>query len=617
MPSTPAPPPSLEPSSSQGRALGSVGWRNWSLQSLVLIAAIGLAYRSFPSFGLIGDAEFLIENNQQMRDLANWWVVLSTDYFDATHAEQIGYWRPLTKFSWLLETTFGGGNSSVYHWVQVFWLMVAAFGVRQLALMLGACAGWSLAAGLFFGLHPALVEPACLVMARSDLVCGAGVVWALVGWLQWRRAHRFGLVVHLLGVAVACASKEASLVLPIVLLVWALLGVEVSGDWKARASSLVPVASCFIVYLSLRSLVVSSVDSPGVDLSPSRLLALWGAYVRGLVPFPLESTIRNMPPGEALGALSLARGVGAVVVSLAVGWLCWKRFRAGLGLLVWAVASLALVILPEEMRVPGAEELLVLSDRWLLHAVAACAVGLAVAGGRVLRGRAMWSAWVLAGAWGLLAVVAGPQLHAAYADRVAQLDLEDADYLDTPERFRTGYQHCRFVERALIRARLDADVERLLELLAQLEAHSCELDNAEVTALSALLQAGDLARARGLADRILQRGITGRSLRSLPLVGWALLATGDAQRAAIVLQRAHELEPARCPVILQLAQARASLQQHDVASQAFELAFRCAGDGGDPQWLVAASDMAQRAGDARRVQQLTAELNALGVSSTP
>jgi hypothetical protein len=554
----------------------------------LIVAAIGLAYRSSLSFRLFGDASLLIEHNQQMYDISNWWLVLTSDYFYASNAEQIGYWRPFTKGSWLLETLVGGGAHWVYELVQVGWLALAAVGVQKLAVTLGARRGWALGAALFFGLHPALVEAAGLVQARSDLVCGAGVIWSLIGWLHWQDGTKFGLLVHLVAAVVAFGSKETAVVLPFVLACWTFFADAPNQPRSVRQAFgvLWPACAVLTAYLVLRGLALERSLHSGLNLSGIHLLAVVGSYAQGLLPLPLESTVRNLSPSELASPWCIGRGVLGLLGFLTVVGLAGRHYRPGIGLAAWAAASLLLVILPTKLNVPGATEMIAVADRWLLHAVAASAVGLAIAGSRRITGKLLQqAASFLLGGWAVLSIAFGPALHADYKDEVALLDLEDRDYLATPEEYRSPFETCRFVERGLIRARLAGNIEELLTLVATLEQRRCSMRNANSTALTALAQVGDFARARIFADRILEQGVRGRRLRVLPWVGLVLLNTGDPQRAALVLEEARKRERNDCFILPLLAQARTNLGEQAVAARLLEEAKHCAAKPADPQLL--------------------------------
>lgn len=558
-------------------------WRD----CLLIVAAVGLAYRSSLSFRLMGDASLLIENNKQMYSISNWWQVLTSDYFDASNPEQIGYWRPITKGSWLLETLIGGGAHWVYELVQVGWLALAAVGVYKLAVTLGARRGWSLGAALFFGLHPSLVEAACLVQARSDLVCGAGVIWSLIGWLQWRNGVKFGLLIHVVAAVIAFGSKETAVVLPLVLACWALFAETANRPRSTRhlLQGLWPACAVLMVYLVMRWLALDRSVHGGLNLSAIHLLAVAGSYAQGLLPLPLESTVRNLSPSELTSLWCIVRGTLALLLFLVTVGLAWRYHRFGIGLAAWASGSLLLVILPTKLNVPGAREMTAVADRWLLHAVAASAIALALAGSHLVTSKLLQrAASFLAGGWTVLSVALGPTLHADYKGETALLDLEDRDYLETPEEYRSSFETCRFIERGLIRARLEGHNDQVLTLAAILEQRGCSMTNANVTALTALAQAGDFSRARIFADRILEgKGVYGRRLRVLPWIGLVLLNTGDPRRAAVVLEEARKRTIDECFILPMLAQARANLGEQAVAARLLEEARHCAATRADPQ----------------------------------
>jgi hypothetical protein len=564
-----------------------LAWQRPWLDYLLIIVAIGLAYRSSLSFRLMGDASLLIENNKQMYSISNWWQVLTSDYFDASNPEQIGYWRPITKGSWLLETLIGGGAHWVYELVQVSWLALATMGVQKLAVSLGARRGWALGAALFFGLHPSLVEAACLVQARSDLVCGAGVIWSLIGWLQWRSGVKFGLLIHVVAAVIAFGSKETAVVLPFVLACWTLFADSANKPRSPRHlfQVLWPVCTVLTVYLVMRWLALDRSMRSGLNLSGIRLLALAGAYAQGLLPLPLESTVRNLSPFELTSPWCIVRGALALLAFLATIGLAWRYHRFGIGLAAWASGSLLLVILPAKLNVPGAREMTALADRWLLHAVAASATALALAGSHWVTSKLLQqAASFLGGGWALLSIALGPVLHADYKDETALLHLEDRDYLATPEEYRSSFETCRFIERGLIRARLEGNINQLLTLVTTLEQRRCSMTNANITALTALTQAGDFSRARIFADRILEgKGVYGRRLRVLPWIGLVLLNTGDPRRAAMVLEEARKRTIDECFIIPMLAQARANLGEQAVAARLLEEARHCAATRADPQ----------------------------------
>ena len=185
------------------------------------LVVVALAYASTLRFALVADARLLLLENRLIRGWENLWPNLTHDYFWSSSGASIPYWRPLTKGSWLVEQQLGAGAPIVFHAVQLGWLLAAMVAVQALVRRLGGSALAAGAASLLFALHPSLVEPTALVMARSDLVATAGLGGAVVGFLDWRDGKRWGLALHVAALVVALGSKESAvLARPSVRLLW-------------------------------------------------------------------------------------------------------------------------------------------------------------------------------------------------------------------------------------------------------------------------------------------------------------------------------------------------------------------------------------------------------------
>jgi len=416
--------------------------------------AIAFAYRTSTDFGLVADARFLIAENRLLDGLQHLWGNLTHDYFWSSSGNHIPYWRPLTKASWLVEVQLWGRNPAGFHAVQLAWLLVATLGVMGLARALGASRVWAALAGLLFGLHPAVIEPTCLIMARSDVVAAAGTTWTLLAWLLWQQSgNKTWFALHLLAFIVALGSKESSVTVAPVLTLWA---------WWARPPAprlawlraIWPVWLLAVVYFVMRSACLGSHTDAPLVLSPWRVLAGAGVYLRALAPLAFETGVRNLPLAEAAAPATWLPALCLVVAYAALGlWLLRTR-RLGLAMLwLWIASSLAPVLLVEQLNVPGVEGKFPLSNRWLLQAVAAAAILIAVL---AAQSRHRHLLRLLAGAvslWAAVTVAIGPNLHEDYASEESMLRLEDHAFLATPEPFRTQEDRCRAGIRALLRAR--------------------------------------------------------------------------------------------------------------------------------------------------------------------
>ena len=538
--------------------------RRWALP--LAVALVAAAWADTLRQGFVADARFLIADNRFLDAWSQWRATLTHDYFWSSSGASIAYWRPLTKLSWLVEARlFGRGSALPFHAVQLGWILAATAGVGVLARRLGAAAAWVALAALLFGLHPALVEAGCLLMARSDVVVVACTVWALVGWRAWRDAESRArawpwAALHVVAVVAALGSKETAVVLPLVVTAWA---------WAERPHRFATVAPAWLLtlaYLGARAHVLGATPRAAID--PLRIFVGVGVYGWGLLPLRIATGVRNVSFAEAHGAAML---IAAAVVwaALAAGVTLALRRRAAtaIGLLALALASLLPVLVGPMPSVPGIAGKLPFADRWLVTAAAAASIGLVLGAARLpLRARRLVA--VVLAAWCLAAIAIAPLLHRDYKSDLTLLDREDAVYDETPARWRNVEDRCRFGARKLARAVGSGDGDLALQLVHDAPAECPPDDSARFNLASVLMQRGRFAEARPLADALLAHyQLPPRYHAPLLYVdGVATLRSGDAARAEQLLTAALHEGLANCAIFARLAEAAAAQGHRDAAA---------------------------------------------------
>jgi hypothetical protein len=538
--------------------------RRWAerLALPLAVAAVAVAYAGTLRQGFVADARFLLADNRYLDSWSYFGATLRHDYFWSSSGASIPYWRPLTKLLWLVEARlFGRGSALPFHAVQLAWLLGAAAGVGLLARRLGAPATWAALAVLLFGLHPALVEAGCLLMARSDVAVVACTLWALIAWLKWRDGSRAWAIVHVVALGGALLSKEAAVVLPAVLTVWAL------ASSPRRLATVAPAWLLAIAYLVARRIALGAVPSASFD--PLRIFVGVGVYGWGLLPLRVATGVRNLSFAEARAPATLAMAAAVwlgVVAGALVAW--WRRSATALGLVALGLASLLPVLMGPTPSVPGIAGKYAFADRWLVTAAAAASVGLVLAALRLpLRGRRL-VAGVLA-VWCVAALIIAGAAHAYYASDTTLLDREDDDYQETPERFRTVEDRCRFRERQLVRASVRGDADEAMRLLGETPAE-CPADAMmRFNVASVLAQRGRFAEARPLADELLAHFAMPARYHAplLYLAGVSALRTGDPARAEHLLTGALQEGLGSCATFARLAEATGAQGRADEAAR--------------------------------------------------
>ncbi|MGB8296332.1 MAG: hypothetical protein WCG85_12970 [Polyangia bacterium] len=293
---------------------GSLGWLTWALPVVLPVLAVLIAYRESPWFAFISDDVFLIPANPLLRGTGALWQNLTHDYFWSGSGNSIPYWRPVTKGSWVLEFALWGGWSGGFHLDQVAIHLMGVLGVVYFVRRLDGGPVGACVAGLVYGLHPDLIEPTCSVMARSDVAVAAASIWTVVTWLRWTQTGRAAwAVAHGLGLMLALGSKETAVVLPAVLALWAILGVENSDASPARepppaASAagrvlwlvrrlryLVPAVLITAAYFVGRGFVLGPHQSVPFVFDAARIPLVGGQAFFSVLPFHLDGSAGSVP----------------------------------------------------------------------------------------------------------------------------------------------------------------------------------------------------------------------------------------------------------------------------------------------------------------------------------
>lgn len=558
------------------------------LAALLPLLLAAILYRDVVTFGFLSDAELLIAHNAYIKDLRYLWANLTHDYFWSQSRTGIPYWRPFTKGSWVLEYQLFGPWAGGFLLVQLAWFLLGIAGVQVLARRLGARPGFAVLCGVLYALHPAAIDPTCLIMARSDVVSATAVIWTLCGYslllaARTRRQRASALSLHLLSLLVGLGSKEQAIAVLPVLVLWALL-VIAGRDLAPRAEGeeprapasgaarlrplllLAPALVLTVLYLALRHLVVRRFAAPAPVYEPLRVLVASSFYLLGLLPLRITSGVRNLGLPEVRDAGNvLVAGLTWLSLTILCAVALLRRQGAILILVGWIVASLLPVLLIANLAVPYASIKVPLADRWLLQAAAASCVLIPLLLQRFDRPliTGVFSCAVLL--WGAATFAIAGRSHGVYKDDLALLGLEDRMLEETPEEHRSQEDLCLVGDRNIARAMATKDLQHAIFLFQELPK-GCALAGSRLfNYFSLLVGQRRYQEARPLLTRLLEdKALEGRERVPLYYLGGVtLLQQGEIPAAETMLRRAVDMGMAErtCNVFVYLARA-AEAQQH-------------------------------------------------------
>ncbi|MBK9646580.1 MAG: hypothetical protein IPO67_15755 [Deltaproteobacteria bacterium] len=314
--------------------------------AIVLFVWASLLYGRALGYGFVYDDVVLIAENSALGDLTTLPEALTHELFHFAEGRRATpYWRPTVTLSYYVDHLLGGGAAWMFHLTNLISFTALGLGLwRLVATRVGEAAAWAVTC--LFLAHPLQVEGAVNIAGRTDLLCGAALIWTV----QARGA--LGVV---LGTLVACGAKELGALAPALV---ALLGAP--GAWRASAAVVALWLGARGVVLSGETIEAAGPTAQSVREAGAR--ATW-LFTRALAPTALAPGL-TLPPVSgaqavlgwlavvALTAAGLWRdraGVRAgalliVLPLLAVGGLATSKLRYGETLLVLPLLGLALIL---------------------------------------------------------------------------------------------------------------------------------------------------------------------------------------------------------------------------------------------------------------------------------
>lgn len=253
-------------------------WVAW--YPLVLILALtAVGYRGVLKNQFVLDDTHTVARNPAVQSLAH-----AREWFTSAHAvsgvrEYVNY-RPVLIASYAMDQAAWGGSPAGFHATNLVihvGVIILVWGLaRRLVPDPWAAAG----AAALFALHPINAEAVNYVTARSSslmTLCALAALWAheRTGRGSWTVAR---IVPYLLGAA-ALGTKEAAVVLPLLVIAWRRAAHGQDEAWTDTVRRSAPWWGLVAAYWALRTwvlwgLVEPAVGGPGVTVGQNALFVL-------------------------------------------------------------------------------------------------------------------------------------------------------------------------------------------------------------------------------------------------------------------------------------------------------------------------------------------------------
>lgn len=235
---------------------------------LTLIAAIGLAiYANSLQGKFIWDDNYLIRDNVYIKDWSNTTKIFRGDVGTGV-GKKFSFYRPFQMFTYMLDYSIWELNVFGYHLTNVILHVLAALLLYWFINVLYNNNLLAFLTSILFIVHPIHTEAVSYISGRADLLA---LVFMLLCFILYARKRLH--IIMLLSYALALFSKENSLILPALIVLYHYVFKK-----KIEAKRFVPLLAIAVLYIIFRLTWLSSL-LPHLSSSTTLLQRLPGFFV--------------------------------------------------------------------------------------------------------------------------------------------------------------------------------------------------------------------------------------------------------------------------------------------------------------------------------------------------
>ena len=314
--------------------------RKWVPYAVIAAAALLVYFRTlFSGFTHLDDQALILDNMGFIGHPENALAAFSREAFNGAGGGF--YYRPLLLVSLIGDAFLGGSAPFIYHLTNVVLHILACLALFSFLRAWGRGELFSLAASLFFAVHPALNQAVAWVPGRNDVLLALFSLLSFTSFIAFtdKKEHRYPAA-HLLFYACALFTKESAVLLPLFLAYYAL-----AIRREVRLPSVLRVSCGWLVitvfwFLARAAALKGPAGGPHYDIARSlyeNLPAVLPCLGKALFPF-------NLSVMPVLEDMSLLPGLAALAVIIGALYASRGADRrraafAGLWFLLWLLPS--------------------------------------------------------------------------------------------------------------------------------------------------------------------------------------------------------------------------------------------------------------------------------------
>lgn len=259
------------------------------LFSVTFIIILGFAvYGNSLNNGFIWDDQILIKDNSYVKGWSSLPQIFTQDIGAGAGKKTWKFYRPLQMITYIIDYSLWKSDAKGYHLTSILWHVLAALSIYVLMNMIFKDNLLSFLTGALFIVHPVHTEVVTYISGRADSMALLFMLMCFIFYIKSSPSKRVGTcILMLFSYALALLSKESSLILPVLLLLY-----HYSFKKKVHIKNFFLIVGISLIYVLLRVTVFKAIlpDVTNTATLGQRLPGVFAAitsYVR-LLFLPLD-----------------------------------------------------------------------------------------------------------------------------------------------------------------------------------------------------------------------------------------------------------------------------------------------------------------------------------------
>lgn len=281
---------------------------------LWIIAAVAAVYGQvlFFQFTYLDDYTLLVQNSDLFIHPANLFRVFTTDFLSSVTGGE--YYRPLLAASLIINGIIAGQSPFFFHLTDVLLHLGVVILLYKFLLRLTGSKSSALFGSLVFAVHPLLLQTVAWIPARNDSLAALFILWYLLVFdqaLENPSVKKY-YIYAALAFALALASKEIAIIIPVLSVLYVLLAAKQAAKYKTLLRFVPIWAAVFGLWFLGRSIALTESSAisfttifSSVYFSLPAVIVYLGKMVFpfGLSTYPTIADLRLAPGLAALAIL--------------------------------------------------------------------------------------------------------------------------------------------------------------------------------------------------------------------------------------------------------------------------------------------------------------------------